>query len=195
MGRTRDVSKILTSNTSILSLASASSIYQTKASNALVLLGTTSFTAESTVSIDNVFSATYENYRVLGNLSLSNNTASLLFRYRNNGSDETGGTYTGGFVRFVGGTGSFGTGTGTSNQTSATLSLNISTETAVSFSFDVMTPDVLASTPIFGFSKRRTANADFFNYSYYYQDSYDGFSIFPSAGNITGSIVTYGYNK
>ena len=65
MGRTRDVSKILTSNTSILSLASASSTYQTKASNALVLLNTTSFTAQNTVSVDNVFSAAYTNYKII----------------------------------------------------------------------------------------------------------------------------------
>ena len=36
MGRTRDVSKILTSNTSILTLASASSIYQTIAKTGMI---------------------------------------------------------------------------------------------------------------------------------------------------------------
>ena len=77
MGRTRDVSKILTSNTSILTLASASTTYAPIAAGGLVQLipssatngtiaanGTVSFTSASIVSLDGIFSSTYEFYQI-----------------------------------------------------------------------------------------------------------------------------------
>ena len=84
MGRTRDVSKILTSNTSILSLASASATYATKTSTGLNLIipstiantsgtasigtnGTVSFSGATTVSLNDVFSSTYMNYKIIIN--------------------------------------------------------------------------------------------------------------------------------
>jgi hypothetical protein len=112
MGRTRDVSKILTANTSLLSLSSASATYAPIAAGGLVKLvptsttnstnsstGTVTFSAASSVSINNVFSATYESYLIL--VTLTNNSANdgdVLLRWRNSGTDSTAfyyGSYTG----------------------------------------------------------------------------------------------------
>ena len=161
----------------------------------LVKISTTNFTGVASQSFNNVFTTTYDNYRITGNLSLSNTTANLLMRYRKSGTDESGANYTGGMVAFTGGAGAFGTGTGSATATSMTLSLNLSNETGVSFSFDVMQPQITETTPCFGFSKRRNNRIDVFSFNYYFTDSYDGFTILPGAGNITGSVSVYGYSK
>ena len=96
MGRTRDVSKILTSNTSILTLASASSTYQTRASNALVLLNTTTFTTQSTVSINDVFSATYDSYFIIISTDGSTTAQTLGLRMRVSGLDNSSNNYSDG---------------------------------------------------------------------------------------------------
>lgn len=106
MGRTRDVSKILTANTSLLSLASASATYATKASSGLNLIvptsaattggsysigtnGTLTFTSASTISLNGVFTSTYDNYRVFITISSASSGAYLYTRFRANGSDNS----------------------------------------------------------------------------------------------------------
>lgn len=157
--------------------------------------GVVTFSGTESISLNGIFTSTYDNYKVLGNLSLSNTTANLLMRYRDSGTDQSSAYYTGGMVAFTGGAGAFGTGTGATTQTSITLSLNLNNETAVSFSLDVMQPQISDTTPTFGFSKRRNSRIDIVNYNYYFGESYDGFTILPSAGTITGNIQVYGYNK
>jgi hypothetical protein len=110
MGRTRDVSKILTSNTSILSLASASATYATKVSTGLNLIipstiantsgtasigtnGTVSFSAASLVSLNDVFSTTYTNYRILINVQSATSQVELKFRMRVSGTDNSSSDY------------------------------------------------------------------------------------------------------
>ena len=157
--------------------------------------GTVTFSGTESISLNGIFTSTYDNYKILGNLSLSNTTANLLMRYRNSGTDQSSAFYTGGMVAFAGGTGAFGTGTGATTQTTMTVSLNLNTETNVSFSLDVMQPKTDETTPMFGFSKRRNARIDIVSYNYYFGESYDGFTILPGAGTITGNIQVYGYNK
>ena len=92
MARSRDISKVLSSNTTLatdaevaasyLTTASASTVYQTKATAGLTLLtpasiantggtasiganGTVSFTSASAISLNDVFSATYTNYQIV----------------------------------------------------------------------------------------------------------------------------------
>ena len=55
----------------------------------LVLLNTTSFTAVASQSINDVFSATYDFYRIIGNLTGSAAAADLSFRLRVSGADNS----------------------------------------------------------------------------------------------------------
>jgi hypothetical protein len=106
MGRTRDVSKILTSNTSILSLASASTTYATKVSTGLNLIipstiantggsasigtnGTVSFASASAISLNGVFTSIYDNYRVFITISSASSGSYLYARFRASGSDNS----------------------------------------------------------------------------------------------------------
>jgi hypothetical protein len=109
MGRTRNVSKILTSNTSILSLASASTTYAPIAAGSLVQIVPVSVTATggtatissngtvtlgsgiSSISLNEVFSSTYQNYMLTASELKGNSTGSYFGMRMRSG---TGGSYT-----------------------------------------------------------------------------------------------------
>jgi hypothetical protein len=60
----------------------------------LTLLANTTFTAQSSVSINDVFSSEFDNYKVLITTDLTTGTQSFLLRYRVAGADNTTGNYT-----------------------------------------------------------------------------------------------------
>jgi len=112
MGRTRDVSKILTANTSILTLASASATYAPIAAGGLVQLvpssvaatgGTATISTNGTVtlgsgissiSFNNVFSSTYQNYMITASELKGNGTGSYFgMRMRVNDTDNSSSNY------------------------------------------------------------------------------------------------------
>ncbi len=201
MGRTRDVSKILTSNTSILSLASASSTYQTKASNALVLLNTTSFTAQNTVSVDNVFSAAYTNYKIILQFSAFSTDIVLRFRFRALGIDNSGADYT-------------GAGAYNYRDGGTVIPLNFTNQTYWEiagtltqgepnrnfFSFEVGKPFTAVATLIQAEQSISDTSGASFRFTTQHvrhnaTTSFDGFTIYTFSGNVTGSVSVYGYNK
>jgi len=194
MGRTRDVSKILTSNTSILSLASASSTYQTKASNALVLLNTTSFTTQSSVSIDNVFSATYDTYVIRGSYTGSVDSTCDM-RLRVSGADNSAANYerqlfnvnnaSTSFTRLTGQT----SYTNISGHTTTYNGINIVEihrpfNTSPTLAISLGNADGSTDTRAVNQYMKHTAST-----------SFTGFTIYPGSGNITGNVSVYGYNK
>jgi|688.fasta_scaffold816616_1 hypothetical protein len=189
MGRTRDVSKILTSNTSILTLASASTTYQTKASNALVLLNTTSFTTQSTVSINDVFSATYTNYRIL--LKASQSAAEWLsMRMRVSDADATTSAYN--FVGLRGNTTDSFSGTATMGYISHHTTGNVNKR----MSIDVFNPFNAANTFVVSTGLTVTPTVGLMSWEHQVATSYTGFTLLSLSGaTITGEVSVYGYNK
>ncbi len=119
MARSRDISKVLSSNSTLatdaevaasyLTTASASTVYQTKASAGLTLLtptsiantsgtasiganGTITFSGVSNVSLNGVFSSTYKNYRINFDniiMPVGAGGTDLLLRLRANGTNTT----------------------------------------------------------------------------------------------------------
>jgi hypothetical protein len=191
MGRTRDVSKILTSNTSILSLASASSTYQTIAKTGLIELtpltisvtggsgsisttGAVSFTSASAVSLNNVFSSTYDNYRVS---SSDDSTTNAYVRQRTNSNNTTI--------------------SGFRDTTTMYLLGYWNTTLVNTISMDVYNPFLATSTGLYATALTSSDGAQSqLNLATHNQNtSYTGFTIFPDAGTITGTISVYGYNK
>ena len=76
MGRARDISKVFSTSTALatdtevsgsyLTLASASTTYQTRATAGLTLLNTTSFSGVVTADIPTgTFTSAYQNYRLI----------------------------------------------------------------------------------------------------------------------------------
>jgi hypothetical protein len=164
----------------------------------LVHINTTNFSAVATQSLDNVFTSTYKNYRILVNIdSLSGSNAQLTMRLRASGTDVStnyrssriflsaastvsGGQDPLGTDEFVlSGANTTGNGTITSaidlfypQETKVTGYQNMSQNYNVTFS-------------------QLQINMGQLNNSL----SYDGFTLRIDSGNITGSVYVFGYRK
>jgi hypothetical protein len=209
MGRTRDVSKILTSNTSILTLASASSVYQTIEKTGLIELtpstisvtggsgsvsatGAVSFTSASAISLNDVFSATYDNYRIYLSASSSTN-ANCTFRYRVSGADNSTANYDFQEMTRGGTTQGGGRSSGQTSMNWGGFGGSITTHI-----MDVTRPFAAENTSAIHFTNKYSNAAIevmVTTSSFSTTTSFTGFSILPASGTITGSISVYGYNK
>jgi hypothetical protein len=199
MGRTRDVSKILTSNTSILTLASASTTYQTKATAGLTLINTTSFTAQSTVSIDNVFSATYRNYVVIYDLTSATNDNNHSLRLRVGGVDNSTASSYKSATTFM-----LDNNTSGNNNSTGTTSWLVGTTKSTDAQWSrvelhFFAPFETQRTNLLRFSIGVSGGGNLFseysNQGHNAASSFDGFTIIFSSGTVNGSVFVYGINK
>jgi hypothetical protein len=211
MGRTRDVSKILTSNTSILSLASASTTYAPIEAGGLVKItptsiansggsasisstGTVSFTSASAISLNNCFTSTFNNYRVLFEGAITSGGANNLnLRFRAGGSDKTAAGYHGSAYRFpyTGGV-SFLHQT-TSGTTAPFGQVNVERS---SYFFDVQGVNGSERAHFHGVGYHRDSSGPLiFSQAYLVNENQDGFTIYPSSVSMTGTIRVYGYRN
>ena len=162
----------------------------------LVLLNTTSFSAVSSQSINDVFSATYDNYRILVNVSSASATATLGFRFRVSGSDDSNNVYRfgGWYASMESGVSGFDSNaTGTSFLTSSHISGAYPTYTQL----EIAQPFSAAPTPI---QATFTYNNGVYTASqrlgtHTNSTSFTGFTLVASSGNVTGRVLTYGYNQ
>jgi hypothetical protein len=154
----------------------------------MVLLNTTSFSGVATQSINDVFSTTYDNYFITMNITSVSSTI-MRFRWRVSGADNS-----------------------TSNYNYQTLSANSTTLAgARALSTDinnigvnnnndhginivVLTPFATDKTY---FSARNTGGVDsnLSDGKFNATTSFTGFTIIPGAGNISGTVQVFGYNK
>jgi len=163
-------------------------------SSSISTLGQVSFTGASSVSLNGVFSSTYDNYKLLMSISATSATLSVNLRFRVASVSASGSNYS----------------SNGSNSASTTLS-NVNINTTSLFLFDVyntipqysgISSDILVPA-LTQFTK--------FNLQSYGENSsgqnvarsisgvhdvataYDGIEIFTSTGNITGTVSVYGY--
>ena len=164
----------------------------------LDLITTQTFSAVSSVSFNNCFTATYENYRIVVNAVGSTDGSSgvpIRFRFRSGGSDYTASTYAefGIFVNASGGPSRFFNNSVTEVTVGwhqnyggqSSFDLNNAAQTGVNKhlvgnSFGSGTADGYG-----GVNMARVLSTA----------AYDGFSIRPTAGTITGTIRVYGYRN
>jgi hypothetical protein len=161
----------------------------------MVLLNTTSFSAVASQSISDVFSTTYSNYKIVTNIT-STPTAgeTLRMRLRVSGADNTSSNYrylmkqvyAGGFDEL--------------SSTGATEWIIHRYTRADGYygelNFD--NPFATAYTGIYatGYTPNYNVTEGSFVYaSTTVTTSYTGFTIYTSAGNMTGTISVYGVNK
>ena len=207
MGRTRDVSKILTANTSLLSLASASATYAPVAAGGLVQItptsvsagatisstGTVTFTSQTSVSFNGVFSSTYDAYKVVYNTLHSSNSGTT-FRLRASGTDATSTAYEWQRLRATSTTVSTGY---QGSQTSFDIIINASGTSYQLGEFTVYDP-FKASATYLTTSNTYTVNSATIGQiggRHNVSTSYDGFTLTVDAGNMTGSIQIFGIRK
>jgi hypothetical protein len=161
----------------------------------MVHVNTTSFTTQTTVSVNNVFTSSFVNYFVVTNIFGSGTNAAVAFRFRASGTDLSTGAYTAADITITN-AGTL-TGGGSSSQTS------IAEWTRVFAASDVVsTQTAFISQPQLPKRKYITREAVFNNgVSTVRQSSgfeinsivaQDGFSLIASSGNLSGTIYVYG---
>ena len=163
-------------------------------SGALTLITAQSFSAASTVNVNDVFSATYENYLVLFNGTTSS-SGDMEFRFRVSAADNTTSNY---FIQY---NDISNTSNNVLRQTSQTKSRFGNCDTNERFASQIMFYKPFTAEKKFVDSLITRSNTGSgigmgrVLTGFDAATSFTGFSILPSAGNITGSVKIYGYSN
>ena len=162
----------------------------------LVLLNTTSFSAVSSQSFNDVFSATYTNYKIVLNINTSSVLTNVFFRYRVSGADNSTGNYyymfngyshTGGAVPFTA-TGATQHNLGQKDGGTAMNSeLNIYNPFSSTVRSNISGSMTTGNTTVF----YTGAWGGAFNSA----TSFTGFTLIGESGTLTGTVSIYGVNK
>lgn len=159
------------------------------AGSGLVYITSSTFSAASTVSIDGCFGASFTNYRVIVDLTSSASTA-LYYRMRVAGSDNSASSYQYQYVLANNATVSAARGTDTQAYAS-----NLTASARASFCTELLAPAVATATAWQTHSVYDAASS-YFLASFGYHNvatAYDGFTLLPTSGTISGSVSVYGY--
>jgi len=162
---------------------------------ALIHIATATPTAVQSISINDCFSATYQNYLVLANFTASVGTnGSLTMRLRSSGVDATT-NYN--YVQINSASDGTLTSTGYLSQTSFAFGQIDPTYNVLSSQLNVFNPFATDKTLAIGNYQVRLSTGRFDQRitSQYHSDatSYDGFTIITSGTSVTGIIRVYGY--
>ena len=154
--------------------------------SALVYVGGTTFSASSSVSVNNVFSSSYANYLVIGDY-VGTAAAGVSLRLRVSGADNTTANYNSQSIYGAGST------AGAARALSATSMNFIDVSTDPSFChINVINPFATAKTGIGGYGIYALTEAQNKMCTFNATTSFTGFTIFPSTGTMTGTLRVYG---
>lgn len=158
----------------------------------LVYITESTFTASSAVNLNSIFSATYQNYKM--ELFITNSSqVALNYRYRVGGVDNSTANY-GNQSLSADGT------TVTAARTTSQTSGDLGTMTLSSLSFF----DITLYNPFTAATKGLNVNNGAFigeawlkqvTSTFKAATSFDGISIIPSSGTITGTVRVYGFRQ
>ena len=162
----------------------------------------------SSIAVDNVFSTTYDVYRIVGQLSTNTAGADFHIRFRNGGSDDSSNAY-----QTIGNMNNQGNGTNTQTPPSTGgwgltyipfMNGAITSDTTIpNFDFLFFNPmSTDRNKALLGHSSFYRTN-DTYNYNYFAaylndggSNSFEGITFFPSGGNLDkGYIDVYGMVK
>jgi hypothetical protein len=156
----------------------------------MVLLNTTSFSGVTSQSFNNVFNATYDNYRIFYNIATTNAGDTLSLRMRASGTDNSGATnYRTSRIRVT-------DVSTTSRESTSSQVLVTDSNLLCAGSVDVFNPFPNNQTFTFGHSICGHNASQYITSGMRMVDnnSFDGFTII-CAANMTGAISVYGVNK
>jgi hypothetical protein len=158
----------------------------------LTLISRSTWSAAAAVNVNNCFTSTYSNYRILI-YSYANSTYDYFMRLRAGGTDNTAGNYS--YQQI-----DAGNTTVTAARGSAQTSFKIGEihTTYSGYAMDVYAPQEstqtnFANMGITGASSGTTLCNRVGGF--YDTTSFDGFSLYPPSGNFTGVVTVYGYQK
>jgi hypothetical protein len=155
----------------------------------LVLLNTTTLSSSSGVTISNVFTATYDNYLIQVS-NFAGTTGDTFLRLTSSGTAATGSDYkySGNYSLYTS-----GAYVGDASNGATAFKLNYLSSSPVSSSnITLMNPAKATNTSFL----KNSHNFDaFLQHSgvHVLSTAYDGFTIYPASGTISGTIKVYGY--
>ena len=162
----------------------------------LVLLNTTTFSAQSTVSINNAFSSTYDNYKVLVNLNSVSTTLNGQLRLRVSGTDDTSGFHYSSGISTIPTTTTISNWNYQGTTTFIPFRANSSNGNGLGVSEINLFNPAKSIITIVTYNSLTNFGDTQFNIGggqHFVNTAYDGFSLIASAGNMTGTIEVYGY--
>lgn len=159
--------------------------------------GTVTFSGASSVSVNECFSSTYTNYRILlDNLNVSSSNQTLSFRVRTNTTDDSGSNYNRQNAGFNSTTVTAGR---TINQTSWDIgSVGSGSGETSAFTIDIFNPQTAKYTSIISHNMNLSSGTGtimvFFGGYVATGSQYNGFTIFVGT-TISGTLTVYGYRN
>lgn len=146
----------------------------------LVLVGSSTFSAQSSVSFNNVFSSTYNNYVIFCSVP-----AVLYIQLSLNGTPSSASYgYSSHYMDYNGATGAWSNSAGTS-ATSAFIA------NTTGMHLNIFNPSIATTTTWNAVAGNGGTNG-YVGGSHNISTAYDGIKFFPSSGTITGTIRIYG---
>lgn len=159
----------------------------------LQLIDSTSFSAVASERLDNVFSATYDNYKILINITSGSSAgADLQLRMASAGTADSAARYEVGEY-FVGAAVSVTAGNVNSVQANQGQLGRIATDGGCGAEVNMYNPFTTTNTKFTSISAGHTLEVTGTGLTV--TNSYDGFQILASAGNMTGTVSVYGYRE
>jgi hypothetical protein len=160
----------------------------------LVLVASQSFSAVSSVSVNNCFSATYDNYRlIVTHTGTAASPVGVRLRMRVSGADNSTSNYS------YAGRYDSTLGEGRLLATSQTSALvGDAGDTNAGQTIDILSPALAFRTLILAQSSAwgtTQGGAAWLNGVFFANTTFDGVSIFPASSTITGSLRVYGYRN
>ena len=154
-------------------------------------INTTTFTTQSSVSIDNVFTSTYANY-LISIVGSSTNDITVNARLRVGGVDASGSNYDTQRLQVQ----SSSVFAGASNSTLFNLMGAQGTD-GIAGTINVYSPQLATPTRCIndGMDSRSTPRIDIYAGRHTLGTAYDGMTFLTSAGTMTGTIRIYGYEN
>lgn len=161
----------------------------------LILLNTTNFSAVAAQPINDVFSANYDNYKIILDV-VGSTTLSLNMRLRVSGADNSTSNYA---YQYVSGSNTAISGARATGQTAWVLNGGQNTDRST-FSIDIVSPflnQVTAASYLSSLYYSTAVNLliGMQGMSFIGTTSFTGYSLIASTGSITGTVKTYGYNQ
>jgi len=178
--------------------AAFADVYPAAASTqGLTLISTTSFSGVASQSFNNVFSSTYDNYRIIINAVATGNTTGHLIRFRLSGTDDSNALYQ---IQTINADNTGLTGSRLTNQTSCFFGDFIGTDRDFII-LDIGSPNLARNTSYVTDQTRRYATTSVSSRKasggHTSTTQFDGFSYIITGVGITmsGDISVYGVNK
>lgn len=155
----------------------------------LVYITSSAFSAAATASVNNCFSSTYDNYRIVLYVTGTSGN-NLSFRYRASSTDNSAASYAWQVANIAGAGLNGSVTTGATSHRVCYLGTNYSAIT-----FDVFRPGLAANTLHMsqGYADNGGASQYLVAGVHNVASAFDGFTLIPDASTITGTVRVYGY--